>query len=220
MVHGMLQDRECYSSVLPEQAIGAPQACCLNTRPPSVSPYKSNTTNRKTRMYYPSIVFAALFSGLIFADILNQQTNRIPGHAFFGLVLIIITVVLTQNNADLVAWGLLILPLTILFISFIMVVLRGPWGTTSSKRAPTAVRAAVSTGGSPMQLSCTVQSPSSTSTIVPTPLAQPSGVVQGTIASTSTQPAALANLSQPLSAYVSKPPTTQGALTPVTACAT
>jgi hypothetical protein len=171
-------------------------------------------------MYYPSIVFAALFSGLIFADILNKQTDRIPGHAFFGLVIIIITVVLTQNNADLVAWGLLILPLTILFISFVMVVLRGPWGTTSAKRSPSVGRAPVSTGSSPMQLSCTVQSPLSTSTMVPTPLTQPSGVVQGTIASTGTQPAALTNLSQPLSAYVSQPPTTPAALTPVTACTT
>jgi len=167
-------------------------------------------------MYYPAIIFAAGTIGLIFADILNKDTNSIAGHAFFGILLVIVSIVLSQNGADLVAWGLLVLPMVILFVSFIIVVLKGPW-----KKSPRVNLAAPATApGSQMQLSCSVQTPSSSCNTVPTPLAQAPGVIQGTIASTSTQAAALTNLSQPLSAYVSRTSNTPAPLTPASSCTT
>jgi hypothetical protein len=169
-------------------------------------------------MYYPAIIFAAGAIGLIFADILNKHTKSIAGHAFFGILLVIVSVVLSQNGADLVAWGLLVLPMVILFLSFIIVVFKGPWG--KSPHASLAAPATAPAGGSQMQLSCSVQTPSSSCNTVPTPLAQAPGVIQGTIASTSTQPAALTNLSQPLSAYVSRSSNTPAPLTPASSCTT
>ena len=167
-------------------------------------------------MYYPAIIFAAGTIGLIFADILNKDTNSIAGHAFFGILLVIVSIVLSQNGADLVAWGLLVLPMVILFVSFIIVVLKGPW-----KKSPRVNLAAPATApGSQMQLSCSVQTPSSSCNTVQTPLAQAPGVIQGTIASTSTQAAALTNLSQPLSAYVSRTSNTPAPLTPASSCTT
>lgn len=184
-------------------------------------------------MSYPSIIFAALFTGLIFADILNKRTENIAGHAFFGLLLIILTVVLSQYNADLVSWGLLIVPIAILFVSFIIVVLRGPWGSNPTPKPVTvSMGASVSDDDSecctdtppapkPMQLSCTVQTPSSVPTTIPSPLTQPPGVIQGTSSTVTNQASSVnTNLSQPLSAYVNKPPATPTNLTPIKACTT
>jgi hypothetical protein len=106
--------------------------------------------------------------------------------------------------------------MVILFVSFIIVVLKGPW-----KKSPRVNLAAPATApGSQMQLSCSVQTPSSSCNTVPTPLTQAPGVIQGTIASTSTQAAALTNLSQPLSAYVSRTSNTPAPLTPASSCTT
>ena len=185
-------------------------------------------------MYYPSIVTAALFVGLIFSDIMTKNTANISAHAFFGLLCTGITVILSQNGADLVAWGLLLLPLTLLFISFVLIVVKSPWGKKPA--ASTSVAAAIAANPAAAALAtlappptgpaCNVQTPAAATAIIPTPLVQAPAVIQGTTSTTASQPAlvnpaaAAAAITQPLSAYVNAPPAKAGpALTPVTACA-
>jgi len=182
-------------------------------------------------MYYPAIIFAAGTIGLIFADILNKDTKSIAGHAFFGILLVIVSIVLSQNGADLVAWGLLVLPMIVLLVSFIMVVIKGPWG--ESTPASPASRASPESPESPespasgcklpepgVQMQFSIQLPSSISNNIPAPLTQAISAIQGTVANSSTQPAAITDLSQPLSAYVSNTPNRPSRLTPASSCTT
>jgi len=185
-------------------------------------------------MYYPSIVTAALFIGLIFSDIMNKNTANVSAHAFFGLLCTGITVVLSQNGADLVAWGLLLLPLILLFISFVLIVVKSPWGkkpaaSTSAAAAiaanPSIAAALATLAPPPTGGACNVQTPAAMPAIVPTPLVHPPAVIQGTTSTTASQPAAVnpaaaaAAMTHPLSAYVTAPPAKAGpALTPMRAC--
>ena len=73
-------------------------------------------------MYYPAIITGALFLGIIVNDIFSRKRGSIPEHLVLGLVSVTLMVWLTMKNAEIVAWGLLMIPLFILAITFIFVI--------------------------------------------------------------------------------------------------
>jgi hypothetical protein len=94
-------------------------------------------------MYYPAIITAALFVGIIINDIFSRKRGSIPEHLVLGLVSVTLMVWLTMKNAEIVAWGLLMIPLFILAITFIFVIFNVSLGSTPT--TPAAGTAATST---------------------------------------------------------------------------
>ena len=70
---------------------------------------------------YPAIITAALFVGIIISDIFSGKRANIPEHLVLGLISVSSFVWLSMHNAEIVAWGLLMIPIFILAITFIFV---------------------------------------------------------------------------------------------------
>jgi hypothetical protein len=86
-------------------------------------------------MFYPAISTAALFTAIIIHDAMTKQASSIPTHAFLGLISILAMLYLSMKGADFVAWGILILPMFIIALSFVLVYI-GSAKTGSSAPAP------------------------------------------------------------------------------------
>ena len=83
-------------------------------------------------MYYPPIATAALFTAIIIVDVIKGDSDSIPNHAFLGLLSIGAMTFLSMKGADFVAWGILVLPMFIIALSFVLVYMESPIVTSSS----------------------------------------------------------------------------------------
>ena len=72
-------------------------------------------------MYYPAIITLALFAGILVSDIFSGKRANIPEHLVLGLISVSLMAWLSIHNAEIVAWGLLMIPMFILAITFIFV---------------------------------------------------------------------------------------------------
>ena len=77
-------------------------------------------------MYYPAITTAALFTAIIIRDVITRNTSDISSHAFLGLISILAMIVLSMYKADFVAWGLLVLPMFIILLSYVLTYFNSP----------------------------------------------------------------------------------------------
>ena len=83
-------------------------------------------------MYYPAITTAALFTAIIIRDSVTRNSSDIPHHAFVGLICVAAMIFLSMNKADFVAWGLLVLPMFIIILSYILTYFNSPIMSSSS----------------------------------------------------------------------------------------
>jgi hypothetical protein len=81
---------------------------------------------------YAVIAAAALFISIVLSDLLQDKSSEIPKHALFGLICTLLIFVLSYNDLEMVGWGLLVVPIFSLFISFLIVSLRGTKNKGSS----------------------------------------------------------------------------------------
>ena len=72
-------------------------------------------------MFYPAIATAALFTAIIIHDAMVKESDSIPNHAFLGLISVLAMIYLSMKGADIVAWGILVLPMFIIALSFVLV---------------------------------------------------------------------------------------------------
>jgi hypothetical protein len=77
-------------------------------------------------MYYPAITTAALFTAIIIVDAIKKYSSNIPSHAFLGLLSVGAMLFLSMKGADFVAWGILVLPMFIIILSFVLVYTGSP----------------------------------------------------------------------------------------------
>ena len=70
---------------------------------------------------YSIIATAALFTAVIFNDEIENKGRKVRSHAIFGALAITIVSILWYLDMEFVGWGLLIVPILALFISFILV---------------------------------------------------------------------------------------------------
>ena len=75
-------------------------------------------------MYYPAIITAAIFMGIILNDVISSTTGHIPEHALTGLICVVGMAWLSAQNAEIVAWGLVMIPLFILGATFVLSVFK------------------------------------------------------------------------------------------------
>ena len=81
-------------------------------------------------MYYPAIITGALFVGILISDIFSGKRANMPEHLVLGLISVSAFIWLGVHNAEIVAWGLLMIPLFILAITFIFVMFDVKLATT------------------------------------------------------------------------------------------
>ena len=94
-------------------------------------------------MFYPAIATAALFTAIIIHDAMVKESSSIPIHAFLGLISVLAMLYLSMKGANFVAWGILILPMFIIALSFVLVYV-GTKATVSNKVPSVASPAASS----------------------------------------------------------------------------
>ena len=88
-------------------------------------------------MYYPAITTAALFTAIIIRDVITRNTSDIGSHSFLGLICILGMIVLSMYGADFVAWGLLVLPMFIILLSYVLTYFNSPIMKSSAASAAT-----------------------------------------------------------------------------------
>lgn len=81
---------------------------------------------------YPALTTAALFMALILLDIGKQQFKLMIGHFLVGIIAVLLMVYLSQNGADMVAWGIFLIPLVMLAIGLTIGALRSAPGAVSA----------------------------------------------------------------------------------------
>jgi len=71
-------------------------------------------------MSYPAITTGALFVALLTLDLINRNNRLLAAHFIFGVIAVLLMLYLSQQGADFVAWGLLLLPLILLITGVII----------------------------------------------------------------------------------------------------
>ena len=84
--------------------------------------------------FYPVWVTLALFIALILFDIIQRRKSSVAPHVFAGLVTLFLMLYLSFKDMELVSWGLLLIPLVVLIISFFL----ANTGTSTGVLAPPA----------------------------------------------------------------------------------
>ena len=113
-------------------------------------------------MYYPAIITGALFVGILISDIFSGKRANMPEHLVLGLISVSAFVWLGVHNAEIVAWGLLMIPLFILAITFIFVMFDVKLATT-----PTTPAAAVTTTSTTAGVASNAATTTAATTITP-----------------------------------------------------
>lgn len=71
-------------------------------------------------MSYPAITTGALFVALLTLDLINRNNRLLAAHFIFGVIAVLLMLYLSQQGADFVAWGLLVLPFILLLTGVII----------------------------------------------------------------------------------------------------
>jgi hypothetical protein len=71
-------------------------------------------------MYYSAVTTVALFIAIIINDVIQNNISSISNHAFFGLLSVLAVLFLCMKGAESVAWGLIIIPMFTIALSFVL----------------------------------------------------------------------------------------------------
>lgn len=68
----------------------------------------------------PAFVTAALFIAILILDLAKRDYRLIGGHFLFGIIAVLLMLFLCNNEAEVVAWGVLLLPFILLAIGLVI----------------------------------------------------------------------------------------------------
>ena len=68
----------------------------------------------------PAFVTAALFIAILILDLAKRDYRLLGGHFLFGVISVLLMLFLCQNDAEIVAWGVLLLPFLLLAVGLII----------------------------------------------------------------------------------------------------
>ena len=71
-------------------------------------------------MYYSAVTTVALFIAIIINDVIQNNVSSISNHAFLGLLSVLAVLFLCMKGAESVAWGLIIIPMFTIALSFVL----------------------------------------------------------------------------------------------------
>jgi hypothetical protein len=106
-------------------------------------------------MSYPAITTAALFVALLTLDLVNRNNRLLAAHFIFGVISVLLMLYLSQQGADFVAWGLLLVPFILLMTGVIIGSVKAtPGPSTQLAPAPILKTNPCSTCGSVARCGC------------------------------------------------------------------
>lgn len=106
-------------------------------------------------MSYPAITTAALFVALLTLDLVNRNNRLLAAHFIFGVISVLLMLYLSQQGADFVAWGLLLLPFVLLLTGVIIGSVKAtPGPSTQLAPVPVLKKNPCSTCGSVARCGC------------------------------------------------------------------
>ena len=97
---------------------------------------------------YPALTTGALFTALILLDFGKHQFKLLIGHFLVGIIAVLLMTYLSQNGANMAAWGIFSIPIVMLCIGLIIGALRSVPGAVTVV-ATNAIKATSSTGPVP-----------------------------------------------------------------------
>ena len=97
---------------------------------------------------YPALTTGALFTALILLDFGKHQFKLLIGHFLVGIIAVLLMIYLSQNGADMAAWGIFSIPIVMLCIGLIIGALRSVPGAVTVV-ATNAIKATSSAGPVP-----------------------------------------------------------------------
>lgn len=68
----------------------------------------------------PAFVTAALFIAILILDLAKRDYRLLGGHFLFGIISVLLMLFLCQNDAEVVAWGVLLLPFLLLALGLVI----------------------------------------------------------------------------------------------------
>lgn len=91
-------------------------------------------------MSYPAITTGALFVALLTLDLIRRNNRLLAAHFIFGVIAVLLMMYLSQQGADFVAWGLLLLPFILLIVGVIIGVTKATPGSAATQVAMPALK--------------------------------------------------------------------------------
>ena len=129
-------------------------------------------------MSYPAITTAALFVALLTLDLVNRNNRLLAAHFIFGVISVLLMLYLSQQGADFVAWGLLLVPFILLLTGVIIGSVKATPGPSTQLAPVPALKAnPCSTCGSVAPCGCDFLK----KVITPTPPTKPITDASGTV---------------------------------------
>jgi hypothetical protein len=117
-------------------------------------------------MYYSVITTAALFIAIIINDVIQKNESSISSHAFLGLLSTLAVLFLCMKGAEMVAWGIIILPIFVIILSFVLVYFSTSNTDASSVPASTTFSSMLA-AATTAPVKPAVQTPASASIVTP-----------------------------------------------------
>lgn len=84
----------------------------------------------------PAFVTAALFVAVLILDLAKRDYRLLGGHFLFGIIAVLLMLFLCQNDAEYVAWGVLLLPFLLLALGLVIGAIQKTSGEPRSVSAP------------------------------------------------------------------------------------
>jgi hypothetical protein len=69
---------------------------------------------------YPALTTSALFFTFLILDLVRRNYRAMTGHFLFGAIAVLLMLYLCQSGADILAWGLLAVPVIFLLLGVII----------------------------------------------------------------------------------------------------
>jgi hypothetical protein len=70
--------------------------------------------------FYPVCVTVAFFLAVILHDVFTRSSEKIPKHALEALVITLLMIFLSFRDMELISWGVLLIPATVLIICYFL----------------------------------------------------------------------------------------------------
>ena len=123
------------------------------------------------KVYYPALTTGALFASLLIIYLIRRESKPFVANLIFGVIAILLMIYLSQNDADFVAWGILLVPLIILITGLLIGYFNAAPGTTTTTSVSPTIDACAPP--KPKPYVCCLPKDISGNTVKPAPVVTP-----------------------------------------------
>ena len=74
----------------------------------------------------PAYTGSAIFTALVFLDLIKQKWTALPGHILFGLFIVLLLIYICQSRGPALGWILLSIPLVFILLGLLLGAFKKP----------------------------------------------------------------------------------------------